>query len=130
MPATPKLTNPVLEAMRRGEAAMGLSVRLGRNPEIVRIAKATGHHFLFIDGQHAIFDMETIANLASTAIPLGVAPLVRVQSPDDRRVPVLLDNGATGIVLCAHPTRDNINNIDKPNRRNIIVRPSTIMHLQ
>ena len=98
MPA-PKLTNPVHEAMKAGKAAMGLSVRLARQPEIVRIAKATGHHFLFIDGQHAVFDMETITNLASTAIPLGVAPLVRVQSPDDRRVPVLLDNGVTGIVF-------------------------------
>ena len=96
---TPKLTNPVLEAMRAGKAAMGLSVRLARSPEIVRIAKATGHHFLFIDGQHAVFNIETIINLASTAIPLGVAPMVRVRSPDDADVPSLLDNGVTGIIF-------------------------------
>ena len=97
--STPKLTNPVLEAMRAGKAAMGLSVRLARAPEIVRIAKATGHHFLFIDGQHAVFNIETIINLASTAIPLGVAPMVRVRSPDDADVPSLLDNGVTGIIF-------------------------------
>jgi staphyloferrin B biosynthesis citrate synthase len=97
--ATPQLTNPVLEAMRAGKPAMGLSVRLGRSPEIVRIAKATGHQFLFIDGQHAIFDKETIVNIASTAIPLGVAPIVRVRAPGDPDVPSLLDNGATGIVF-------------------------------
>ncbi len=97
--ATPKLTNPVLEAMRAGQAALGLSVRLARSPEIVRIAKATGHHFLFIDGQHAIFNVETIANLASTAVAIGVAPLVRVRSPVDADVPMLLDNGVTGIIF-------------------------------
>ena len=93
------LTNPVLEAMRAGDAAMGLSVRLSRAPEIVRIAKATGHHFLFIDGQHAIFNVETIANLASTALAVGVAPMVRVRSPIDADVPMLLDNGVTGIIF-------------------------------
>ena len=36
--STPKLTNPVLETMRAGKAAMGLSVRLARAPEIVRFA--------------------------------------------------------------------------------------------
>lgn len=99
MTGIPKLTNPVLETMRAGNAAMGLSVRLARSPEIVRIAKATGHHFLFIDGQHAVFNIETIINLASTAIPLGVAPMVRVRSPDDADVPSLLDNGVTGIIF-------------------------------
>ena len=98
MPA-PNLTNPVLEAMRAGKAAVGLSVRLGRNPEIVRIAKATGHHFLFIDGQHAVFNVETVTNIASTAVALGVAPMVRVRSPRDADVPSLLDNGVTGIIF-------------------------------
>jgi len=97
--AAPKLTNPVFEALKAGRPAMGLSVRLARSPEIVRIAKATGHQFLFIDGQHAIFDKETIVNIASTAIPLGVAPIVRVRSPADPDTPSILDNGATGIVF-------------------------------
>ncbi len=94
-----QLTNPVLEAMRSGQAAMGLSVRLVRSPDVVRIAKVTNHHFLFIDGQHAIFNIETIVNIASTALALGVAPLVRVRSPNDSDVPMLLDNGVTGIIF-------------------------------
>jgi staphyloferrin B biosynthesis citrate synthase len=96
---SPKLTNPVLEAMRAGRAALGLSVRLSRSPEVVRIAKATGHQFLFIDGQHAVFNVETIVNLASTALALGVAPMVRVRSPVDADVPMLLDNGVSGIIF-------------------------------
>jgi 2-keto-3-deoxy-L-rhamnonate aldolase RhmA len=100
MPAsTPTLTNPALARMRAGGAALGLSVRLARQPEIVRIAKATGHDFLFIDGQHAIFNVETVTNLASTALAVGVAPIFRVRGLEDPDVPVLLDNGVTGIVF-------------------------------
>lgn len=100
MPATPvTLVNPALERMRKGGVALGLSVRLSRSPEIVRIAKATGHDFMFIDGQHAVFNAETIINLASTALPLGVAPMYRVLSLNDPNVPGLLDNGVTGIIF-------------------------------
>ena len=95
----PKLVNPALERMRAGGVALGLSVRLSRSPEIVRIAKATGHDFLFIDGQHAVFNVETATNLASTAIPLGVAPMYRVLSLEDPNVTGLLDNGITGIIF-------------------------------
>ncbi len=93
------LVNPALERMRSGGVALGLSVRLARQPEICRIAKATGHDFLFIDGQHATFDPETIVNLASTAIPLGIAPMYRVRGLNDPDTPMLLDNGVTGIIF-------------------------------
>ncbi len=101
MAAKPKidLKNPALERMRSGGVALGLSVRLARSPEIVRIAKATGHDFLFIDGQHAVFNVETAANLASTAIPLGIAPMYRVLGLNDPNVAGLLDNGITGIIF-------------------------------
>lgn len=109
-PPIAQLTNPVLDAIRADEAARGLSVRLVRSPEIARIAKATGHHFLFIDAQHAVFDLETITAIASTALAVGVAPLVRVRAPDDPNVPVLLDNGVTGIVF------PHVNTVDEAKR--------------
>jgi staphyloferrin B biosynthesis citrate synthase len=73
-------------------------VRLARSPDIARIAKASGHDFIFIDTQHSIFDLETIASIAHTALAIGVAPLVRVRGIDDPDVSLLLDNGVTGIV--------------------------------
>lgn len=94
-----KLTNPALERMRSGGVALGLSVRLGRSSEIVRIAKATGHDFMFIDGQHATFNVETVVTLASSALPLGVAPMFRVRGLNDPDTPMLLDNGVTGIIF-------------------------------
>jgi 2-keto-3-deoxy-L-rhamnonate aldolase RhmA len=102
MSATPTastLSNPVLDAMRSGRPAFGLSVRVVRGPEIARIARASGHQFLFIDGQHGVFNAETICNIANVALAVGVAPLARVKSLADPDTPILLDNGVSGIIF-------------------------------
>src|ERR1700746_2381934 len=98
MPAEHRLTNPIRQRMQSGGVALGMPVRLGRSGDIARIAKSTGHDFLFIDCQHSLFNLETIGHVVSTAISCGVAPLVRVRSIDDPDVSLLLDNGAMGIV--------------------------------
>jgi 2-keto-3-deoxy-L-rhamnonate aldolase RhmA len=97
-PDNARLTNPVKETLRAGGVSLGMTVRLGRSPDIARIAKASGHQFIFIDTQHSIYDLETIAAMAHTALAIGVAPLVRVRSIADPDVSLLLDNGVTGIV--------------------------------
>jgi 2-keto-3-deoxy-L-rhamnonate aldolase RhmA len=91
--------NPAKERMRAGGVALGMIVRLARSGEIARVAKSTGHDFIFIDGQHALFSVETIGHIAQTALGIGIAPLVRVRSCDDPATPVILDNGATGIIF-------------------------------
>ena len=98
MADTPILSNPLKEMMKAGKVALGMNVRLARSGDIARIAKSCGHDFIFIDGQHAIFTLETIAHIAHTALGCGITPLVRVRSVDDQDVQVLLDNGVMGIV--------------------------------
>lgn len=93
------LRNPVLERMRANEPALGLLTKLGRSPDIARIARATGHDFVFIDTQHGIFDVETIFTIANAALALDVTPVVRTRGVDDPDVSMLLDNGVTGIVF-------------------------------
>lgn len=93
-----RFTNPLKEKLARGEVALGMSLRLARSPDIARIAKTTGHDFIFIDTQHSIFGLETLNNIAQTALAIGVAPVVRVRGIDDPDVSLLLDNGVTGIV--------------------------------
>jgi staphyloferrin B biosynthesis citrate synthase len=93
-----ELANPVKVRMQTGGAALGMPVRLGRSGDVARIAKSTGHDFLFIDCQHSLFNLETIGHIVSTAMSCGVAPLVRVRSINDPDVSLLLDNGAMGIV--------------------------------
>lgn len=94
----PVFTNPLKEKLAAGGTVFGLNVRLSRSPDIARIAKTSGHDFIFIDIQHSIFNLETISNIAQAALGIGIAPVVRVRGIDDPDVSLLLDNGVTGIV--------------------------------
>ena len=58
------LPNPVKECFKAGRPALGMLARLGRSGDIARIAKTTGHDFVLIDMQHAIFNLETVAHIA------------------------------------------------------------------
>ena len=98
--ATPSTAeNPVKTMMRAGKVALGMNVRLARSGDIARIAKSSGHDFIFIDIQHSLFNLETIGHIAQAALGCGIAPLVRVRSCDDPDTSVLPDNGVTGIVF-------------------------------
>jgi len=92
-------THPIKAKLRAGGVALGINTRLSRSGDIARIAKATGHDFLFIDAQHAIYDLETIGHIAQAAQALGIAPLVRVRSVNDPDITVMLDSCVTGIVF-------------------------------
>ena len=91
--------NPLKELLKADKVALGMNVRLARSGDIARIAKTTGHDFIFIDTQHSLYTVETIGHIAQVALAIGVAPLVRVRSCDDPDTQVLLDNGVTGIVF-------------------------------
>jgi len=101
------LPNPALDRMRAGDVALGMLVRLGRSGDIARIARSTGHDFIFIDMQHAIFSLETVAHIAQAALGCGVTPIVRVPSVDDPNLGALLDAGVTGIVVPEVNTADD-----------------------
>jgi 2-keto-3-deoxy-L-rhamnonate aldolase RhmA len=77
-PQADRLVNPVKARMQAGEVALGMPVRLARSGDIARIAKTTGHDFIFIDCQHSLFNIETIGHIAGAALAIGIAPLVRV----------------------------------------------------
>jgi 2-keto-3-deoxy-L-rhamnonate aldolase RhmA len=101
------ITNPVLRRMRNDELALGFVVRLSRSGDIARIAHTSGHDFLFLDVQHALYSLETIGQIAQVALNVGVAPLVRVRSVSDPNIAVLLDCGVTGIVFPDVGTADD-----------------------
>lgn len=93
------LPNGIKELFKQDKVALGMNVRLARSGEIAGIAKTTGHDFIFIDGQHALYNVETIGTMAMAANGIGITPLARVSSCDDPTVQVLLDNGVMGIVF-------------------------------
>jgi staphyloferrin B biosynthesis citrate synthase len=94
-----QLTNPVKETITRGGMSFGLNVRLSHSSEIARIAKATGHEFLYIDAQHALFNPESIGHITQTALACGVAPMVRTRGADDPNLSLFLDAGILGLVI-------------------------------
>src|SRR3954469_7926793 len=75
--------NPLKDMLLADKVALGMNVRLARSGDIARIAKTTGHDFLFIDCQHSLFTVETVGHIAQVALGVGVSPLVRVRSCDD-----------------------------------------------
>ena len=93
------ISNPVKDLLKADKVALGMLVRLARSGDIARIAKTSGHDFIFIDAQHALLSVETIGHIAQAALGCGIAPLVRVRSCDDPDTSVLLDNGVAGIVF-------------------------------
>jgi 2-keto-3-deoxy-L-rhamnonate aldolase RhmA len=97
--ATLSVPNPVKELLKAGKVALGMNVRVVKSGDIARIAKTTGHDFIFIDLQHSLFNIESVGHIAQVALSIGIAPLVRVRSVDDPDTSTLLDNGVMGIVF-------------------------------
>ena len=91
--------NAVKELFKADKVALGMIARLGRSGDIARIAKTTGHDFIFVDGQHALYSVETTGHIAQAALGCGVVPMARVRSCDDPDTHVILDNGIMGIVF-------------------------------
>ena len=96
----PDLVNPVKERMQAGGVALGMIVRLARSGDVVRIAKSSGHDFVFIDAQHSLFSLETIGHMAQVGLGwrdrrAGARPqLLMIYD-----ISLMLDNGITGIIF-------------------------------
>lgn len=99
MAERPAISNAALERMRRNEIALGMVIRLARSGEIAAVARASGHDFLFLDTQHALYSLETIGHIVQAAHGHGIATIVRVPRFDDPDIARLLDAGASGIVV-------------------------------
>lgn len=91
--------NRLKEMLKADQVALGMLVRLARSGEIARLAKTTGHDFLMVDVQHALYNVETIGHIAQTAMGIGIPLLVRNRGCDDPDTQMLLDNGVSGIVF-------------------------------
>jgi len=96
MQAYPNHTKRELAA---GKLALGLGVRQARTVDIAAIGKTCGFEWLFIDMEHSSLDVDTAAQIASAALPLGITPIVRVPGKEHHHASRLLDNGAQGIVV-------------------------------
>ena len=89
--------NKMLERIRRGEKALGLSLSFP-SEEMVELAGRLGLDFVAFDGQHSAMTTEIIEGLCRVADGYGVTPMARV--PDHRESTLLnyLDRGIKTVV--------------------------------
>ncbi len=96
MPLTVSQTRQRLKA---GKLALGFGVHHLRTVAAPMLAAATGHDWMFIDGEHGAFTTQETTQLCIAALPTGVTPIVRVCAGAIDEATRALDNGAMGIVV-------------------------------
>ena len=70
--------NAAKARLRKNELSIGIGIRLVRNVDIVKVMKAAGFDWLFIDLEHGSMSIETACEIAIAAQDSGIAPIVRV----------------------------------------------------
>lgn len=93
-----KALNPVMQRLAQGLPVAALGIRAARTPEIVRIAKATGHHAVWVDLEHSSMSIDVAASLCAAALDLQLTPFARIPERDYGIIGRLLDGGALGII--------------------------------
>jgi 4-hydroxy-2-oxoheptanedioate aldolase len=94
-----QVINAAKARLKKGELAIGCGIRLVRNVDIIKIMKAAGFDWMFIDCEHGSASIETACELSVAAQDSGVAPIVRVPSGQLTIATRMLDGGALGIVV-------------------------------
>ncbi|MEZ2295136.1 HpcH/HpaI aldolase/citrate lyase family protein [Variovorax sp. RCC_210] len=91
-------TNLVVSRLRQRLPVAALGIRCSRTPEIARIAKASGHHAIWVDLEHSSIGIDAAAQICAAALDIGLMPFVRVPEREYGVIGRLLDGGAAGII--------------------------------
>ena len=70
--------NTVKQALAEGKLQLGTGFGQLRSPEVAKILAAAGFRWAFIDTEHGGFDLETVQDICSTSLMVGLSPIVRV----------------------------------------------------
>ncbi|GAA5232515.1 aldolase [Verticiella sediminum] len=93
-----KARNSVVERLNDGQPVAALGIRCSRTPDIIRIAKATGHHAVWMDLEHSSMSLDTASVLCNAALDQQLVPFVRIPEREYGVIGRLLDGGAVGII--------------------------------
>jgi 2-keto-3-deoxy-L-rhamnonate aldolase RhmA len=91
--------NAAKARLRKNELAIGIGVRLVRNVDIIKVMKAAGFDWLFLDLEHGSLSIETACEISVAAQDSGIAPIVRVPYGELTMATRVLDGGALGVVI-------------------------------
>ena len=91
-------TNKVLEKLRRGEVAIGCQIR-SCAPMIAEVYGACGFDYVFIEGEHFPYNIESVLHLVRACECGGLEPILRVVDHDPGKILQYLDMGVTGMIF-------------------------------
>ena len=94
-----------------GECVYGTMIRQARDPGTPLIFAAAGYDFVFIDMEHGIYNMETVADLIRGAKSAGMATIIRVPRLETFFISRVLDAGAEGIMVPMTSTKEQAEEI-------------------
>jgi 2-keto-3-deoxy-L-rhamnonate aldolase RhmA len=98
-------TNRVKAALKTGQAVTGPILHEVRSVGMIKLMAAAGHDFVFIDTEHGMYGMETVADLVQMALACGICPLIRPPDLAYHLVARALDTGAQGVIIPRVQTR-------------------------
>ncbi|QNK69289.1 HpcH/HpaI aldolase family protein [Variovorax sp. PAMC26660] len=91
-------TNLVVSRLLQRLPVAALGIRCSRTPDIARIAKASGHHAIWVDLEHSSIAIDAAVQICAAALDIGLMPFVRVPEREYGVIGRLLDGGAGGII--------------------------------
>ncbi len=94
-------SNPVKEALARGEAVLGTMVSEFATPGIARLAAKAGAEFVLFDLEHTGYDYERLRWVLAAAEAMDTVPFLRVPDADYQFVSRGLDSGALGVMVAS-----------------------------
>lgn len=101
-----KATNAVMRRLARRQPVAALGIRSSRSTDIVRFARASGHHAIWIDLEHSTMPLDIAGAICGAALDQGLVPFVRVPEREYGVIGRLLDAGAAGIIVPRVETAD------------------------
>jgi 4-hydroxy-2-oxoheptanedioate aldolase len=96
----------LVERLRARHKIIALGIRASRTTDAVRWAKAAGYDTIWVDMEHSSLPVDTVSQLCSCAVDLGLMPWVRVPERDYGTINRVLDGGALGIIVPRVETAD------------------------
>lgn len=85
------------EALHRGDRVYGTCL-VASSPQWPDVVRKLGLDFVFIDTEHITIDRYQLSWMCQTYRAMGIAPVVRIPSPDPYEACKALDAGAEGLI--------------------------------
>jgi len=103
--------NKVKAALKAGKPVVGTMITEFRTPEIARILASSGFDFVFIDTEHAAFDLETVTDIIRVGRAVGLVCMVRVPDAEYHLIARALDIGAEGLLVPRVESKQQVESI-------------------